>query len=216
MEGGRGDLSQAGVPAGGETVVTVESPVDYPAAPVPGAAADGAGGSAPAPSRRERRAAARAVKAAKPRRGPGYWAMRLLRKAWMPLVIAVVVVVAAFSVDRLHGVFGKTELTRAGSGLANDPKPFDPKVVVYEIFGPPGTVATVNYLDLDAEPQIARDVTLPWTLTLTTDAPAAAGNIVAQGDSDTIGCRITVDGVVKDERVRTGVSAQTFCIVKSG
>ena len=118
--------------------------------------------------------------------------------------------------ERLHGVFGKTELTRAGSGLANDPKPFDPKVVVYEIFGPPGTVATVNYLDLDAEPQIARDVTLPWTLTLTTDAPAAAGNIVAQGDSDTIGCRITVDGVVKDERVRTGVSAQTFCIVKSG
>lgn len=196
--------------------MTVESPVDTPAAPTPGAAAGVTPAGAPALSRRQKRAAEKAAKAAKPRRGPGYWAMRLLRKAWMPLVIALVVVVAAFSVDRLHGVFGKTELTREGSGLANDPKPFDPKVVVYEIFGPPGTVATVNYLDLDAEPQIARDVTLPWTLTLTTDAPAAAGNIVAQGDSDTIGCRITVDGVVKDERVRTGVSAQTFCIVKSG
>lgn len=170
----------------------------------------------PRPSRRARRERKRAAQGKKPRRGPGYWVLRGLRKSWMPLVIAVVVVVAAFAVDRLHGVFGKTELTREGSGLANDPKPFDPKVVVYEIWGPPGTVATVNYLDLDADPQIARDVTLPWTLTLTTDAPAAAGNIVAQGDSDSIGCRITVDGVVKDERVRTGVSAQTFCIVKSG
>jgi hypothetical protein len=77
-------------------------------------------------------------------------------------------------------------------------------------------VATVNYLDLDAEPQIARNVTLPWTLELSTTAPAAAANIVAQGDSDTIGCRITVDGVVKDEKTSTGVNAQTFCIVKSG
>jgi len=77
-------------------------------------------------------------------------------------------------------------------------------------------VATINYLDLDAEPRIARDVPLPWTLTLTTTAPAAAANIVAQGNSDTIACRITIDGVVKEERVSTGVSAQTFCIVKSG
>jgi hypothetical protein len=113
-------------------------------------------------------------------------------------------------------VFGKSELTRPGSGLANDAAPFDPKVVVYEIMGPPGAVATVNYLNLDAEPQIARDVTLPWSLTLTTTAPAAAANIVAQGDSDTIGCRITVDGVVKDERWTSGVSAQTFCFIKSG
>jgi len=151
-----------------------------------------------------------------PRRSPGYWLVRGLRRAWMPLVIALVLVVAAFAVDRLHGIFGKSELTRPGSGLASDPAPFNPKVVVYEIFGPPGTVATVNYLDLDAQPQIARDVTLPWTLELSTTAPAAAANIVAQGDSDTIGCRITVDGVVKDEKTSTGVNAQTFCLVKSG
>ena len=106
----------------------------------------------------------------------------------------------------------QVELTRPGSGLADDPAP-SAKTVVYEIMGPPGAVATVNYLNLDAEPQIARDVTLPWTLTLTTTAPAAVANIVAQGDSDTIGCRITVDGVVKDERWSNGVSAQTFCIV---
>lgn len=173
------------------------------------------------PSRRDRRREKKAAKNAararrRPRRGIGYWAMRLLRRAWMPLVILLVVVIAGFAVDRLHGVFGKSEITRPGSGLADDPAPFNPKTVVYEIMGPAGATATVNYLNLDAEPQIARDVTLPWSLTLTTTAPAAAANIVAQGDSDNIGCRITVDGVVKDEHWSTGVSAQTFCIVKSG
>ena len=141
--------------------------------------------------------------------------VKALRRAWIPVVILIVVAISAFSVFRLHGVFGKTELTRAGSGLANDTKPFNPKQVTYEIFGPQGSVATVNYLDLDAQPQIARDVTLPWTVTLTTTAPAASANIVAQGDTDTIGCRILVDGVLKDEKTSSGVNAQTFCLVKS-
>lgn len=141
--------------------------------------------------------------------------VRALRRGWIPVVILLVVAIAGFAVFRLHGVFGKTELTRPGSGLANDTKPFNPKTVTYEIFGPPGTVATVNYLDLDATPQIARDVSLPWAVTLTTTAPAASANIVAQGDSDTIGCRITVNGELKDEKTSNGVNAQTFCLVKS-
>jgi hypothetical protein len=48
-----------------------------------------------------------------------------------------------------------------------------------------------------------------------TTAPAASPNIIAQSDGDTITCRITVDGVVKDERTTDGVNAQTFCLVKS-
>jgi hypothetical protein len=141
--------------------------------------------------------------------------VKALRRAWIPLVIVIVVALATFGVFRLHGVFGKTELTRPGSGLANDTKPFNPKQVTYQIFGPEGAVATINYLDLDAQPQIARDITLPWSLTLTTTAPAASANIVAQGDTDTIGCRILVEGVLKDEKTTTGVNAQTFCLVKS-
>ena len=54
-----------------------------------------------------------------------------------------------------RGVFGHTELTRPGAGLVNDPAPFNPKVVKYEIYGEPGAVATINYLDLDAQPQKA-------------------------------------------------------------
>ena len=173
-------------PRGGRRVVTVDNPADAPAQPKP------------------------------PRRGPGHWVVQVIRRGWMVLLILMVVAIAAFAVDRLRGVFGKTETTRPGSGLVNDPEPFNPKTVVYEIFGPAGTVATINYLDLDADPQIARDVTLPWSLTLETTAPAAAANIVAQGNSDTIGCRIIVDGELKDERVSNEVNAQTFCLVKSG
>ena len=76
-------------------------------------------------------------------------------------------------------------------------------------------MATINYLDLDAQPQKAENVSLPWTLDLTTTAPAASPNIVAQSDGGSISCRITVDGVVKDERTTDGVNAQTFCLVKS-
>jgi hypothetical protein len=139
----------------------------------------------------------------------------LLKMLWMPMVIILVVVLAVFIAYRLHGVFGKTETTRPGMGIHSDPAPFNPKTVVYEVFGVTGAVATINYLDLDAQPQKAVDVTLPWSLTLTTTAPAASPNIVAQGNGDTITCRITVDGVVKDERTYDGVNAQTFCLVKA-
>ena len=141
--------------------------------------------------------------------------MRLARRTWILLVVIVVVAIAGFVVFRIHGVFGHTELTRPGSGLANDTKPFNPKRVQYDIYGPPGTVATINYLDLNAQPQKAENVTLPWTLLLTTTAPSASPNIVAQGDSDSISCRITVNDVVKNENTSNEVNAQTFCFVKS-
>jgi hypothetical protein len=140
--------------------------------------------------------------------------LHLAKRTWVLLVILLVIVIAAFCVDRFRGFFGRTELTRPGAGLVNDPEPFNPKEVKYEIFGT-GTVATINYLDLDAQPQKAVNVSLPWSLDLSTTAPAASPNIVAQSDGGSITCRITVDGVVKDERTTDGVNAQTFCLVKS-
>jgi Mycobacterium membrane protein len=140
--------------------------------------------------------------------------LRLAKRTWVLLVIVLVVLIAAFCVDRFRGFFGHTVLTKPGAGLVNDPAPFNPKVVTYEIFGA-GSEATINYLDLDAQPQKAESAPLPWSLTLTTTAPAASPNIVAQSDGDSITCRITVDGVVKDERTSDGLNAQTFCLVKS-
>ncbi len=81
--------------------------------------------------------------------------LTVLRRFWVPVLVVVVIVLGVFMVDRLRGVFGKTELTRPGAGLANDPEPFNPKEVRYEIFGQPGATATINFLDLDAQPQEA-------------------------------------------------------------
>jgi Mycobacterium membrane protein len=39
------------------------------------------------------------------------------------------------------------------SGNADAIIQFNPKRVLYEIFGPAGTVASINYLDADAQPQ---------------------------------------------------------------
>ena len=139
---------------------------------------------------------------------------KLFKRSWIPIVIIVVVLIGAFSVHRIRGFFGEGGIIVTPRNFADDAKPFNPKVVKYEIFGT-GSVATINYLDLDAQPQKAENATLPWALTLTTTAPAASPNIVAQSDGNTISCRITVDGVVRDERTSDGVNAQTFCLVKS-
>ncbi|MDG5785036.1 MULTISPECIES: MmpS family transport accessory protein [Mycolicibacterium] len=127
----------------------------------------------------------------------------------------MVVVVGGFTVMRVRTFFGAGDGSGFSSAKVDDTKPFDPKVVVYEIYGEPGATADVNYLDLDAQPQRIDGVSLPWTLRLESTAPSVFPNIVAQGDGSTISCRITVDDELKDERTSNGVNAQTFCLVKS-
>src|SRR4051812_33326320 len=101
--------------------------------------------------------------------------LRKIGRFWMLLLALVSLAIGGFAVHRLHGVFGSdNEITREGSGIANDAKPFNPKQVTYEVYGPAGTLATINYLDLEANPQSIKQVPLPWTLTLTTTAPATS------------------------------------------
>jgi hypothetical protein len=133
----------------------------------------------------------------------------------MLLVAVVVVAAAGFGVYRLHGIFGSRNNASAAGGIANEIVPFNPKQVILEVFGAPGTVATINYLDVDAEPQQVVDTTLPWSYTITTTQPAVFANVVAQGNSNSIGCRIIVNGVVKDERTINEVNAYTYCLDKS-
>jgi hypothetical protein len=66
-----------------------------------------------------------------------------------------------------------------------------------------------------ARPQQVKGATVPRPVTLTTTAPAAGANCVAQGDGDTILCGVTVNGEVKVKKTSDGVNAQTFCLVKS-
>jgi len=134
----------------------------------------------------------------------------------MVIVSVLVVALAGFGIYRLHGIFGSHVNTTANSGLAAEIVPFNPKQVVLEVFGAPGAVATINYLDVNAQPQQVKDAALPWSFTITTTEPAVIGNVVAQGNGDTLGCRITVNGEVKDQRTVHKVDAYTFCLDKSG
>ena len=140
----------------------------------------------------------------------------LLSRHWMLLVAVLVIAVAGFTVYRLNGIFGSHDVTSTPSGAENDIVPFNPKHVVMEVFGPPGTVATITYTDVNAQPQRVDDAPLPWAYDTTTTQPAVFVNVSAQGDSDSIGCRIKIDDVVKDERTVNALNAFTYCLDKSG
>jgi len=119
-----------------------------------------------------------------------------LSRRWTLQVVAV----AGFAVYRLHGIFASHDVTSTPSGTENDIVPFDPKYVVMEVFGLPGTVATITYLDVTAQPQDVDAVGLTWAYDTTTTQPAVFVNVAAQGDSNSICCRIKIDNAVKDER----------------
>jgi nitrate reductase NapE component len=138
----------------------------------------------------------------------------VLRRLWIPLVILAVVVAGGFAVFRIHGIFGSEKRPSYSDTKSEQNKPFNPKHLTYEIFGPPGTTADISYFDLNAEPQRVDGAHLPWSLELTTTLPSVMGDLVAQGDSNTLGCRILVDGQVKDERISHEVNAYVFCLVK--
>lgn len=141
--------------------------------------------------------------------------LKFLRRAWVPLVVVVAVALGGLAVTQLRGVFGSEEIFSATGSAAEPLVPSNVKQVTYEVYGPPATSGSVSYLNNLAQPEQADFTSLPWTLTMTTTIPAVFANVVAQGDSDNIGCRITVDGEVKDEQSSTGHHAQTFCLVKA-
>ncbi|HZU46846.1 MAG TPA: MmpS family transport accessory protein [Mycobacterium sp.] len=139
---------------------------------------------------------------------------KALKRAWIPLVLIVVLTVSGFGVARLHRIFGSQDLNaNAGGGI--EIVQFNPKVVTYEVFGPPGTTADINYWDAEANTHQVNGAPLPWSYTISTTLPAVSANIMVQGNSDQIRCRITVDGVVREEKTADGMNAQTYCLVKS-
>jgi hypothetical protein len=136
------------------------------------------------------------------------------KRLWIPLVLVVVLGFSALVVMRLHRIFGSQDLN-ANAGAGIEIVQFNPKVVVYEVSGPPGATANINYWDENANTHQVNAAPLPWSFTISTTLPSVSANIMAQSDSDQIGCRITVDGVLREQKNADGLNAQTFCLVKS-
>jgi hypothetical protein len=139
---------------------------------------------------------------------------RMAKRAWIPLALIVVLGFSGLVVSRLHRMFGSADLN-ANANAGIEIVQFNPKVVIYEVFGPAGSTASINYWDAEANTHQVDAAPLPWSYTISTTLPSVSANIMAQGDGDRIGCRITVDGVLREEQTSDGLNAQTFCLVKS-
>jgi hypothetical protein len=138
---------------------------------------------------------------------------RALKHAWIPLLLIVVLAVSGLVVVRLHKMFASADLN-AGAGAGIEIVQFNPKVMVYDVYGSPGTTAQISYFDPDANVHLLT-APLPWSITLSTTLPTVSANLMAQTDGDEIGCRVTVNGTVREEQSASGVHAQTYCLVKS-
>lgn len=138
-----------------------------------------------------------------------------MTRAWIPLVLVIVMVVGGFAVWRIRNIFGSQQLPTYAGNVTDDGNRSDPKVVRYEVFGDPGAYADINYIDAEGDPNQIVGAPLPWSIEVETTSPAMVGNVVAQGNGDFIGCRITADGTVKDERTVSEASAYIYCFTKS-
>lgn len=136
-----------------------------------------------------------------------------LKRLWIPLLIAAVVIAGGMTVSRLHGIFGNEKRESYADTRVKDTKPFNPKHVVYEIFGQAGTTADISYFDVNGQPQHINGQALPWSLDIATTLPSILANVVAQGNGDSLGCRIVVDGTVRAERVSNELNAFTYCML---
>lgn len=139
----------------------------------------------------------------------------MLVKAWVPITVSIAVAIGGVAVVHLRDAFGSEPIFSAtGRGT----QPLDPtfvKHVTYDVYGTAGTAGSVSYLDMGATAHQVDFTSLPWTLTITTTTPAVLASVVAQGDGSNIGCRITVNGVVKAEQSATGHDAQISCLAKA-
>ena len=140
----------------------------------------------------------------------------VIARLWMLIVAVVVVAVAGFAVYRLHGIFGTHVNTATPGGGADQFAPFNPKSVVLEVFGEPGATARISYTDVHAQPQLIDSAPLPWSYEDSTTTPAVITNIMAQSSGSYLGCRITIDGEVKVEKVVEAPGPYTYCLDKSG
>src|SRR6201988_765856 len=97
--------------------------------------------------------------------------IRVLQRSWIPLVIVMVIGVGGVTVWRIHGIFGSDKRPSYSDSQTDNSKPFNPKRLTYEVFGPPGTVADISYFDVNTDPRRVDGAQLPWSMNFTKTSP---------------------------------------------
>ena len=139
----------------------------------------------------------------------------LLKRFWVAAVIVLALVAAVSVVGRLRTFFDTDKPYIAASMPADDIKPINTRRVTYEIVGPADASGRVSYLDVNGKTIEASFTELPWSVTVSTTDPGVLANVVAQGDTAALGCRILVDDKLVAENFAEGRDAQAFCLDKA-
>jgi len=138
-----------------------------------------------------------------------------LKRFWVFMVVVIALLAAVVVVGRLRTFFDTDQPLAPESGHADAIVAFNTKRVTYQIIGPQTASGRVSYLDVNGKTLEAGFTSLPWSVTVTTTDPGMLANVVAQGDTDGLGCRILVNDKVVDENQAAGRDAQTFCLDKA-
>ena len=138
---------------------------------------------------------------------------RILGNLWRPAVILAVLVIVAYGVHTIRGNSEAISHPLAMSTIPATVVQINPKNVTYEAYGTLGGGGKLVYANLDSKPVEVRLAALPWSVSETTMSPSATLSLVMQVDGDSAGCRILVDGKVRDEHLVSHESAAVACTV---
>ena len=139
----------------------------------------------------------------------------LLKRFWVLAMVTVALITAAAVVSRLRTFFDSDKPYVEASLPADVLTPINVKKVTYEIVGPANASGRVSYLDVNGKTMEAGFTELPWSVTVSTTDPGVLANVVAQGDTAALGCRILVNDKLVSEHFAEGRDAQAFCLDKA-
>ena len=139
---------------------------------------------------------------------------RIFGKLWLPAVVLGVIALVGYGVNTVrHLNEAITNPPAAAAAIPATVVQINPKNVTYEVFGNLGDGGKVTYADLNSQPIEVTLASLPWSVSETTMASSASLSLVAQVDGSSVGCRILVDGQVRDEQSVSHEGAAVACTV---
>ena len=139
---------------------------------------------------------------------------RVLSKLWLPAVVLAVIAIVSYGVTTVRHLKNAITNPPEANPIPATVVQINPKNITYEVFGSLGGGGKVTYADL-VQPRRSRSrsASLPWSQSETTMASSASLSLVAQVDGDSVGCRISVNGQVRDEQSVSHESAAVACTV---